>query len=564
MLTRLEIDNFAVISESVFEPGQGLNVISGETGAGKSLLIDAIDLILGSKASKNLIRTGEDYAYVEAVFDISGHKDQALTDILADSGIDVEDDTLVISRKVSKDGKSIARINQRTVVLSVLKAISAYLVNIHGQHDTQAIFDESSHVSLLDSFGKSEIEPYTKRYTELLKAYKDIVLEIRDLSLLPESKSGRKEYLEYAIKEISEANLDDEEEEKLTELNKKFKRIESDLTVLSEADEMLNQEDSSGYAVADRIRSCSTLIEKLALKDGSYKEISERLKALTEEAADLASSVNDMATSVDYSKEKADEVTSRLSLIYDLKSKYACATVADIKKFCTDAMDELENMKDSTKRLSELRKARAGAEADLLKAAEELTAKRREVADDLSVKITEQLRDLEIPRAEFGVQFKRRSKDRFFASYGIDDVIFMFTANPGEDPKPLSSTASGGEASRIMLAVKCILSSADMIPTLIFDEIDTGVSGKAAGAIAGKLRMLSGDHQVLCVTHTAHIAAAADNNYLISKDVVEGKTVSSVEHLDTEGKEKEVSRLLSGTDSAESVGLAKKLLEEFL
>lgn len=564
MLTRLEIDNFAVISESVFEPGKGLNVISGETGAGKSLLIDAIDLILGSKASKNLIRTGEDYAYVEAVFDISGHKDQALTDILADSGIDVEDDTLVISRKVSRDGKSIARINQRTVVLSVLKAISAYLVNIHGQHDTQAIFDESSHVSLLDSFGKAKIEPYTKRYTELLKAYKDIVLEIRDLSLLPESKSGRKEYLEYAVKEISEANLDDEEEEKLTELNKKYKRIESDLTVLSEADEMLNQEDSSGYAVADRIRSCSALIEKLALKDESYKEISERLKALTEEAADLASSVNDMANSVDYSKEKADEVTSRLSLIYDLKSKYACASVADIKKFCSDAMDELENMKDSTKRLSELRKARAGAEADLLKAAEELTEVRREVADALSVKITEQLRDLEIPRAEFGVEFKRRSKDRFFASYGIDDVIFMFTANPGEEPKPLSSTASGGEASRIMLAVKCILSSADMIPTLIFDEIDTGVSGKAAGAIAGKLRMLSGDHQVLCVTHTAHIAAAADNNYLISKDVVEGKTISTVEHLDTSGKEKEVSRLLSGTDSAESVGLAKKLVEEFL
>ena len=564
MLTRLEIDNFAVISESVFEPGRGLNVISGETGAGKSLLIDAIDLILGSKASKNLIRTGEDYAYVEAVFDISEVKDQALKDILTDSGIEAEDDTLVISRKVSKDGKSIARINQRTVVLSVLKAISAYLVNIHGQHDTQAIFDESSHVSLLDSFGKAQIDPYTKRYTELLKAYKDIVLEIRDLSLLPESKNGRKEYLEYAVKEISEANLDDEEEEKLNELNKKYKRIEADLTVLTEADEMLNQEDSSGYAVADRIRSCSSLIEKLALKDESYKEISERLKALTEEAADLASSVNDMATSVDYSKEKADEVTSRLSLIYDLKSKYACASVADIKKFCLDAMDELENMKDSTKRLSELRKARTAAEADLLKAAEELTAKRREVAASLSEKITEQLRDLEIPRAEFAVNFKRRSKDRFFASYGIDDVSFMFTANPGEEPKPLSSTASGGEASRIMLAVKCILSSADMIPTLIFDEIDTGVSGKAAGAIAGKLRMLSKDHQVLCVTHTAHIAAASDNNYLISKDVVEGKTISSVEYLNKEGKEKEVSRLLSGTDSAESIGLAKKLVEEFL
>ena len=564
MLTRLEINNFAVISESIFEPKEGLNVISGETGAGKSLLIDAIDLILGGKASKNLIRTGEDYAYVEAVFDISSIRDQSLDDILKDSGIDAEEGMLVISRKVQRDGKSIARINQRTVVLSVLKAISAYLVNIHGQHDTQAIFDESSHVALLDSFGKGRIEPYAVKYTELLKEYKSIVLQIRDLSLQPSSKNGRKEYLEYAIKEINDAAFADDEEEQLTELNRKFKRIESDLGLLTEADELLSGEDDSGYSVSDRIRSASVLCEKLASKDDSYRDIADKLKALAEESAELSSRVNDLATSVDYSKEKADEVTARLGLIYDLKAKYSCATLADVLKFARDAADELETMKDSSRKLSELRKVRSEAEGKLLDASEALTAIRKEVGEDLSSKIIEQLRDLEIPSAEFKVNFVRRSKDRFFASYGIDDVVFMFTANPGEDPKPLSSTASGGEASRIMLAVKCILSDADMIPTLIFDEIDTGVSGKAAGAIAGKLRMLSDNHQVLCVTHTAHIAAAADHNYLISKGVVEDKTVSSILKLDTAGKEKEVSRLLSGTTSAESVGLAKKLMEEFL
>lgn len=564
MLTRLEINNFAVISESIFEPNEGLNVISGETGAGKSLLIDAIDLILGGKASKNLIRTGEDYAYVEAVFDISSIRDQSLDDILKDSGIDAEDGMLVISRKVQRDGKSIARINQRTVVLSVLKAISAYLVNIHGQHDTQAIFDESSHVALLDSFGKGRIEPYAVKYTELLKEYKSIVLQIRDLSLQPSSKNGRKEYLEYAIKEINDAAFADDEEEQLTELNRKFKRIESDLGLLTEADELLSGEDDSGYSVSDRIRSASVLCEKLASKDDSYRDIADKLKALAEESAELSSRVNDLATSVDYSKEKADEVTARLGLIYDLKAKYSCATLADVLKFARDAADELETMKDSSRKLAELRKVRSEAEGKLLDASEALTAIRKEVGEDLSSRIIEQLRDLEIPSAEFKVNFVRRSKDRFFASYGIDDVVFMFTANPGEEPKPLSSTASGGEASRIMLAVKCILSDADMIPTLIFDEIDTGVSGKAAGAIAGKLRMLSDNHQVLCVTHTAHIAAAADHNYLISKGVVEDKTVSSILKLDTAGKEKEVSRLLSGTTSAESVGLAKKLMEEFL
>ena len=313
-----------------------------------------------------------------------------------------------------------------------------------------------------------------------------------------------------------------------------------------------------------RIRSASVLCEKLASKDDSYRDIADKLKALAEESAELSSRVNDLATSVDYSKEKADEVTARLGLIYDLKAKYSCANLIDVLKFARDAADELETMKDSSRKLAELRKVRSEAEGKLLDASEALTAIRKEVGEDLSSKIIEQLRDLEIPSAEFKVNFVRRSKDRFFASYGIDDVVFMFTANPGEEPKPLSSTASGGEASRIMLAVKCILSDADMIPTLIFDEIDTGVSGKAAGAIAGKLRMLSDNHQVLCVTHTAHIAAAADHNYLISKGVVEDKTVSSILKLDTAGKEKEVSRLLSGTTSAESVGLAKKLMEEFL
>ncbi|MCR5529962.1 MAG: DNA repair protein RecN [Saccharofermentans sp.] len=564
MLIRLEINNFAVISESVFEPKKGLNVISGETGAGKSLLIDAIGLILGSKASKNLIRTGEDFAYVEAVFDISEVKDQNFYDILKDSGIDTEDDILVVSRKVSRDGKSIARVNSRTVVLSVLKAISAFLVNIHGQHDTQAIFDESSHVGLLDSFAGSDIEPYERSYQELLKKYKDIVIEMRNLSLQPGARDGRKEYLEYAIKEISEASLSNDEEESLTELNRRYKQMESDLTVLGEADELLNSEDGSGYTVADRIRTCASLMEKLALKDESYKDIAERLKTLAEESADLSSGVGDLASSSDYSKDKADEVTSRLGLIYDLKSKYGCKDVAEINAFCNNARDELSNMKDSSKRIAELRKIRSTVEGDLLKAAEELTDKRRIAAADLSSKITEQLRDLEIPRAEFDVAFKRRSKDRFFASHGIDDVIFMFTANPGEEPKVLSSTASGGEASRIMLAIKCILSDADMIPTLIFDEIDTGVSGKAAHSIAGKLKLISSKHQVLCVTHTAQIAAAADSNFLISKKVVDEKTISEVSLLDKEGKEKEVSRLLSGTDSSESVDLAKKLVEDFL
>ena len=563
MLIRLEINNFAVISGAVLEPGGGLNAISGETGAGKSLLIDAIDLILGGKASKNLIRTGEDTAYVEAVFDISGLDNSQLLEILNDSGIDIEDDQLIISRRISRDGKSIARVNGRTVVLAVLKAISAFLVNIHGQHDTQKIFDESSHVDLLDRFGGADLLPFISSYEKLLSKYKEIVLDIRRLSAMPGSMDARKEYLINAVKEISDASFAQDEEDKLTSENRRFKMLEKNASILSEADELINSEDGSGYNVIDRIKTCASSIEKLANNDDEYKDIADKLRSLLADAENVSAELSDIAQGSSFSQEQADAVTKRLGLLYDLKAKYSCTTVDELNSFRFKAEDELNDLKESGEMLAVLRKERAKAEAELLDAAERLTFERRKCAERLSVEITEQLKDLEMPRAKFSVDFIRRNKDRFFSAHGIDDIVFMFTANPGEDSKSLAATASGGEASRIMLAIKCILSYADTVPTLIFDEIDTGVSGKASAAIANKLHMLARDHQVLCVTHTSQIAAASDNNFLISKNSAEDSTSATVTRLDEEKKILEVSRLLSGTVSDESVDLAKKLVEEF-
>ncbi|MCQ2532810.1 MAG: DNA repair protein RecN [Saccharofermentans sp.] len=563
MLKRLEINNFAVISHAILEPTTGFNVISGETGAGKSLLIDAVDLILGSKASKNLIRNDADEAFVEAVFDISNHKDKAFLDILDESGITYEDDIIIISRKVSKDGKSIARINGRTVVLALLRNISSYLVDIHGQHDTQKIFDDSTHVNMLDNYGGAEVISCKDNYRALLNEYKSIVLEIRRINSMPESMDKQKEFLESAIKEIRDCNFYDGEEDDLITKRNKYRLIKKQSEYLSEMDNLLNNDDSNGMNIADRVATCLKTASKLKDADESYSDLYERLDGVLASFEAVANEISDIASSSEYDPIDANMVDERLGKLMDLKSKYG-STIVDINNYAFKAEDELKNLSDSKVRLSELKKQRVECEKKLIEAGESLTNIRRIKGEMLSSAITNELRDLEIPNSSFHVEFTRRSKDRFFSNDGIDNVTFMFSANPGEPPRNLAHTASGGEASRIMLAIKNILSECDTVPTLVFDEIDTGVSGKSSIAIANKLKSISSKHQVLCVTHTAQLAAAANSNYLIAKAVSDGVTSTSISCLDGEAKIKEVSRLLSGTNVTKSLDLAKQLCDIFM
>lgn len=562
MLKRLEINNFAVISHTVLEPGNGFNVISGETGAGKSLLIDAIGLILGAKASKNLIRNDQDEAFVEAVFDISEHKEKDFLGLLDDSGITYEDDIIIISRKISKDGKSIARINGRTVVLALLRTISSYLVDIHGQHDTQKIFDSSTHVDMLDSFGGADITNAKKNYTELLARYKEIVLEIRRINSMPESMEKRREYLEHAIQEINNYKFYDGEEEELNDKRRHFKMIKKNAELLKDINGLINGEDTTGMNVADRISNASRTMSKLKDLDESYEGLSSTLEALLDSFEDVASKIEDAARNSEYDPQEAARVDERLGVLMDLKNKYG-NTISEINAYSFKAEDELKNLSDSKERLVELKKERVIIEKELLEAGKALTDIRRAKGEQLSSAIASELKDLEIPNCSFYVDFVPRPKERFFSGNGIDDVVFMFSANIGEPPRNLSETASGGEASRIMLAIKNILSECDTVPTLVFDEIDTGVSGKSSIAIAHKLKSISSRHQVLCVTHTAQLAAAANSNYLISKSVTDGVTSTSISCLDSEAKINEVSRLLSGTNVTKSLDLAKQLCDTF-
>ena len=561
MLTSLGIKNLAIIPEAEFDPSKGLNVISGETGAGKTLLIDAISLIMGSKASKALVGNESDEAFVEAVFDLSDMKDKEFSGLLKEYEIEPEDDTLIISRKITREGKSTARINNKTVVLSVLKEVSSCLIDIHGQHDTQKIFDDKYHITLLDTFGAEEVGEARKVYLELLDEYKNIYSEIKKLSKSPEETARRKEYLEFAVKEITNAGFKPGEDTKLKELKKRYQSNMALAVEINNADCMLNGSDNEMSAAA-MVQSACNSYKKLSDADSAHKDIFDRLENITLELQSIASEVASLRSGLDFSPEKMDEIDNRLSDLYSLEAKYG-DSIEEINEFKESAEKELELIEKSADILKELRQKRSEVEQKLLSAAEKLTDKRREAAKTLSEAICTELKDLEMPDAVFSVDFKRRPKEKFFSLHGIDDVSFMFSANIGHEPRALSETASGGEASRIMLAIKTVLSRFDTIPTLIFDEIDTGVSGKAANGIAHKLKSISKDIQVLCVSHTAQIAAGADSNFLLSKSVKDGVTGTSCQRLKEQEVVKEVARLLSGDTADESVKLAEQLIKSY-
>ena len=561
MLVRLEIRDFAVISNIVFEPGKGLNVISGETGAGKSLIVDAIGLILGAKASRNLIRSGSSSCFAEAVFDCSDMNDNDFACLLNENGIEDDDGMLIISRTVYDSGKSVARINGTGVTNAVLRQISSMLVDIHGQHDTQAIFDESMHVKLLDSFAGAKCVKLHDDYVRSLQEFKSLVLRIKEISSSPDYLERRREYLEFAVNEIYSAAFKDGEEEVLYETKKKLSQNEMLFSSLTNAQSFLSS-DSSYQSPVQALNQASRELLKASQTDENLKEIAERAKALSLDLEALASDVDKELSDRNYDEGLKERTEQRIGLLYELKAKYG-ATIADINKFASDSKKELDDIEKNKDILNDLKKERTVKEKELLKIAEDLSSERKRSAKELEKAITKELSDLEMPNAVFEVSFVRREKAKFFSLSGIDDISFRFSANPGQEARALSAIISGGEASRIMLAIKNVLSRVDLIPTLIFDEIDTGVSGKASLALANKLKAIASSHQVLCVTHTAQIAAASDKGFVLTKKVSDGNTETVSTNLDKKGKISEVSRLLSGSDSESSLRLAEDLIGSF-
>jgi len=562
MLTSLEIKSFAVIEHALFSPSEGLNVISGETGAGKSLLIDAIGLIMGQKASKDLVRSGCDSAYVEAVFSLEGDCRVRLKEILGDSGITPDDENLIISRTVSKDGKSLARINGSSVILNTLRSVSSVLVDIHGQNDTSVIFDPRVHIELLDSFGGKEIDDLLRDYRDKLSEYKELALKYKEMNALVSSGLADKDYLTFAVNEIRNAGFKEGEDEELFGRKKKLSADKANASLRDGVQRILCGTDDAGQTEVMRLNRAVRDLKKLAESDKAYEEILKRTESLMLDFEALSADYDRLAAQSEFDAGDLEQTEKRIGLLYELTSKYG-KTISDVNKFADDAQEKLDLLEGSAGKLDELKLHVKTAEKELLESANKLSSKRKAFAEDLSEKITKELSELEISGASFGVNFSTRPKEKFFNKLGIDDVSFMFSANPGQPMKELSSVASGGEASRIMLAIKSILSKADKTPTLIFDEIDTGVSGSACAAISRKLKAISKEHQVLCVSHTAQLACAADYNFLISKSTDGVSTKTQITKLDSNGKISEVSRLLSGSDSAESIDLAREMISEF-
>ncbi len=546
MLRELQIKNVAVIDEVSVEFGNGFNVLTGETGAGKSILIDSINMALGSRASRDIIRSGCDKAFVSACFEIS---DKRVLKQLEEFGIETEDDVVLISRQINTDGKSVSRINGMIVPATVAREITGMLVDIHGQNDNQALLCSKNHMGFLDEYGNlyEKIEEYRKAY----KKMQQIEKEIETLSINEEEKGRRLELSRFQAQEINAARLKANEDSELEEKRNYLYNMESIVSGTSEAYAAIyGAEENSAYDILRRAaRSLSDVVEF----DKKLAEGYDRLESVIAEVEDVASELNSRLSGTEFNMAELDAIEERLDLISNLKRKYG-NSIEEILEYGKKAELEAENIEKSDERIFELREELKEASFEVEKLGAMLSDARKMSAIGLEEKIMTELKDLDMPRVKFAVGIEKKTSvngETEYSEHGCDDIEFLISTNPGENLKPMSKIASGGELSRIMLAIKSILADAGLAETMIFDEIDTGVSGRAAQKIAEKICRLAEKKQIFSITHLAQIAAMADNQYLIKKNICDDKTSTTVNLLDYEARCEELARIIGGVSVTE-------------
>jgi len=534
MLTSLKIENVAIIESAAIEFGCGLNVMTGETGAGKSIVIDSINAILGERTSRDLIRTGTDCAKVYAVFeDIN---DSVKTE-LSENGIDCDDDVLIMNRIINRDGKNTCRINGVPVTVSMLKSIGKELINIHGQHDNQTLLSPESHITFVDSFAEDSelIERYQSAYSELCKVRN----ELKNLTTDESSKAQKIDLLTYQIDELEKSDIKVGERDELIARKNLINNSQKVIGYLNEAYNALRNDG----AALDCINCAESEISQAAAFLDTMSEASQKITDLKYELEDVAEVVRDALGGLDYDESELDEIEERLDLLYRLSRKYG-ETEEEMLEYLDNARSELDKISFSDERVKELEHL----ENELLKKAENLAARltltRIEAGESLSRAIRGELEFLDMPNVEFIVN----REETELTKSGQDNIEFLISPNAGEEPKPLAKIASGGELSRIMLAIRNVLAGLDSVGTMIFDEIDTGVSGRAAQKIALKLRSVSKGRQVICVTHLAQIASQGDVHLHISKAVKDGKTYTKIKSLLDEERVSEIARIMGGME----------------
>lgn len=534
MLTSLKIENVAIIESAAIEFGCGLNVLTGETGAGKSIIIDSINAILGERTSKDIIRTGTDCAKVYAVFeDIS----ESAKEVLCENGIDCEEDVLIVSRIINRDGKNACRINGTPVTVNMLKAVTRELLDIHGQHDNQALLNPIRHCSFIDAF--ADCDALIKNYRESYFKLCDVNKKLSSFKTDESEKERRIDLLKYQIDEIETADITIGEREELTERKNFINNAQKILNSLNSAYNILKCDNGGFDCVSEAVYE----VEKAEPYFTALSPVLEQLNNIKYEIDDVAEMLRDKLSELDVNEYELDEIESRLDLLYRLSRKYG-ETEEDILTYLENAREELDNItfSDEKIRLLTLRAEELTAETSDL--AGKLTDVRIKTGEKLSSLISQELEFLDMPNVSFVVS----RKETELSENGADEIEFLISANAGELPKPLAKIASGGELSRIMLAIKNVLADADNIDTMIFDEIDTGVSGRAAQKIAMKLRQVSAGRQVICVTHLAQIAAQGDVHLFISKSVRDGKTYTQVRTLLDENRVEEIARIMGGIE----------------
>ena len=540
MLEMLHIENIAIIERSEIAFARGFNALTGETGAGKSIVIDSMSAVLGQRTSRDLIRTGADKAFVSAWFS------HVPTSLCEDLGITPDEDgNLLLQREIHADGKNVCRVGSRPVTVSQLRQLGSRLVNIHGQHDGQQLLDEEQHLTYLDRYGRVEnaFSVYTDKYHSLT----EIRRQMTALQMDEAEKARRMDTLQYQIAELERAKLKEGEEEVLESRRNLLRNGEKFISAVSGCDYCLSGSDDSDGVLA-LLRRAQEAISTVRNLDETFAALYERLQEAYSEVYDIADTVSDQRANFDFSPNELDEVEGRLDLLYRLKKKYG-ATVEDMLAYLDKCRTELDQICYAGDTLERLKKEEAKAEKAVMEAARALSEERKTAATALETLVLEELRQLDMAKIRFCVEFTDHAPD----ATGIDGVRFLMSANVGEELKPINKIASGGELARIMLALKNVLSEQDMVATLVFDEVDTGVSGRAAQKVAEKMARIAGSKQVLCVTHLPQLAAMADTHFSVEKGERAGRTYTNVEELDRSRRREELARLTGGAHVSDTM-----------
>ena len=538
MLSLLHIENIAVIECADISFDRGFNVLTGETGAGKSIVIDAISAILGQRAYRDMIRTGTNKASVRAVF----------TDVpklvwFEENGVEYDPET-IIQREIYLDGKNVCRVNGSLVTVSILNKLGIQLINIHGQHDSASLFDEDNHLQFLDDFARNEAlrVAYTEQFTTVSKLRR----EIDRMSMDEGEKLRRMETLKYQIEEIEKAQLEAGEDEELEARRKLLQNSEKIANGLNDAVENLYGGDDTDGA-ATLLSIAERALARIAKYSEDISSLHEKVADMMYQVQDVAEIARDVRDDLAYSADELERIESRLDVIHKLRRKYG-TTCADILEYLEKAKKELDDIEFADDHIERLKKKLHQAEKAAWDAALTLRKNRKKTAEVLSVRILSELAQLDMPKVQFACQFTELE----LTSNGADAVAFYMSANVGEALKPMSKVASGGELARIMLAMKNVLAEQDKVSTLIFDEVDTGVSGRAAQKVAEKLKSVARTKQVLCVTHLPQLAAMGDTHLLIAKGERDGRTYTTVTPLDIEGRKRELARIIGGANITET------------